>query len=85
MHSLDTVIERDVAKMLRLLTYVPKLQALVRGFDGDSGFMFGFDESLPDDVRVFWNAISNQFADSGHSGASWGFMCRRVQYELQNS
>lgn len=78
------VIESDAAKLVRLLAEYPELQARVRDFNGDGGFMFGFDESLPDDLRATWDVICSEVDDSGHSGASFSMVCRLAQRELKH-
>lgn len=78
------LIERDAAKLVRLLAEHPELQARVRDFDVDGGFMFGFNGSLPDDLRATWDVICSEVDDGGHSGASFSMVCRLAQRELKH-
>lgn len=80
------LIESDAAKLVRLLAEHPELQARVRDFDGDGGFMFGFNRSLPDDLRATWDVICSEVDhSSSHSGASFSMVCRLAQRELKHA
>jgi hypothetical protein len=77
------LIEIDARRMVGLMLLNENADLRDAMMGNVKSFMFHFGLSLTDEQRRRWAAIENAIDDGGHSGSSWGRVCRLAQALLR--
>lgn len=89
MNSYNQGIARD-AKRLWVELQKPEnhdVRDMIKGKPSSMPFMFGHTDraisALDAEIGEKWQRLQNQIDDTGHSGFSWGMVCRLVEAAIK--
>ena len=73
----------QIKRCLDILLEYPAIKDYIINFDGKNGFIYTIEE---DPIKKQIQQQMNELLDDGsHSGASWGFMLRKIQAILNGT